>query len=144
VVAGLACLAVAGVTVATLGVLQRRVVRATAVVESTERGAFVESESGRRSFPVYGHVRYDVDGSPVRSTVVLGSCGTSAACPFLERRDAQRVDVVYPVDRPGSARLAASVAGSPWLSPLVLVFGGLGALFLVAAVITVAVETWWP
>jgi hypothetical protein len=142
-VAGLAFLAVAGVTVATLSALQRRVVRTTVLVESTDRGAFVESQSGQRSFPVYGQVRYDVDGSPVRSTVVLGRCGTSAPCPFLERRD-QRVEVAYPVDRPGSARLAASVAGSPWLSPLVLVLGGLGALFLVAAAITVAVETWFP
>ena len=77
------------------------------------------------------------------SRVTLGTCGTCGPCPFLERRD-QRVDVVYPVDRPGSARLAASVAGSPWLSPLVLMLGGLGALFLVAAAITVAVETWVP
>jgi hypothetical protein len=50
-VAGLAFLAVAGVTVATLSALQRRVVRTTAVVESTERGAFVESQSGQRTFP---------------------------------------------------------------------------------------------
>lgn len=94
VVAGLVCLAVAGVTVATLGALQRRVVRTTAVVESTERGAFVE-----------------------------------------------RVAVVYDIGRPGSARLAATaVGGSPFLHPLVLLFGGLGLLFLVAAAINLAVE----
>jgi hypothetical protein len=129
---------VAGVTVATLGALQRRVVRTTAVVESTERGAFVESESGRRSFPVYGHVRYDVDGSPVRATVRLGNCG-AGDCPILDRRD-QRVDVVYEADRPGSARLAAAVAGSPFLHPLVLFSGGLGALLLAAVAVNVALE----
>jgi len=142
-VAGLACLAVAGVTVATRTAAERRSVRATAVVESTERGAFVESESGQRSFPVYGQARYDVDGSPVRSTVRLGRCGTAGPCPLLERRD-QQVAVVYDVDRPGSARLAASVAGSPWLSPLVLIFGGLGLLFLAAAAVNFAVEIWSP
>jgi hypothetical protein len=140
VVAGLVCLAVAGVTVATRTAAERRSVRATAVVESTRRGAFVESETGRRSFPVWGRVRYDVDGSPVRSTVRLGSCGTAGVCPFLERRD-QQVAVVYDVDRPGSARLAATaVGGSPFLHPLVLLFGGLGLLFLVAAAINLAVE----
>jgi hypothetical protein len=51
--------------------------------------------------------------------------------------------VVDDVDHPGSARLAASVAGSPWLSPLVLFFGGLG-LLLAAAAINLAVETWSP
>jgi hypothetical protein len=137
-VAGLVCLAVAGVTVATMGALQRRVVRTTAVVESTERGAFVESQTGQRSFPVYGHVRYDVDGSPVRSTVRLGHCGTGD-CPFLDRRD-QRIEVVYEADHPGSARLAAAVAGSPFLHPLVLLFGGLGALLLAAAAVNVALE----
>ena len=141
--AGLVCLAVAGVTVATLGALQRRVVRTTAVVESTEQGAFVESESGQRSFPVYGHVRYDVDGSPVRATVRLGTCGTTGPCPLLERRD-QRVEVVYEADHPGSARRAAAVAGSPFLHPLVLVFGGLGALLLLAVAINVALEIWSP
>ena len=39
----------------------------------------------------------------VTVATLLGSCGASAACPFLERRDAQRVDMVYPVDRPGPA-----------------------------------------
>jgi hypothetical protein len=141
VVAGLACLAVAGVTVATRSASARRSVPVTAVVEAAERGALVESETGQRSFPVLGHVRDDVDGSPVRSTVILGTCG-AGACPSLERRD-QQVRVGYDVDRPGSARLAASVAGSPWLSPLVLFFGGVGLLLLVAA-INVAVETWWP
>ena len=140
--AGLVCLAVAGVTVATLGALQRRVVRTTAVVESTERGAFVESQTGQRSFPVYGHVRYDVDGSPVRSTVRLGNCG-AGECPLLDRRD-QRVEVVYEADHPGSARLAAAVAGSPFLHPLVLIFGGLGALLLVAVAVNVALEVWSP
>ena len=43
--------------VATRSAAQRRSVAATAVVESTERGAFVESQTGQRSFPVYGHVR---------------------------------------------------------------------------------------
>jgi hypothetical protein len=52
--------------------------------------------------------------------------------------------VVDDVDHPGSARLAASVAGSPWLSPLVLFFGGLGLLLLAAAAINLAVETWSP
>lgn len=140
--AGLVCLAVAGVTVATLGALQRRVVRTTAVVQSTERGALVESQTGQRSFPVYGHVRYDVDGSPVRSTVRLGSCG-AGECPLLDRRD-QRVEVVYEADRPGSARLAAAVAGSPFLHPLVLLSGGLGALLLVAVAVNVALEIWSP
>jgi hypothetical protein len=142
VVAGLVCLAVAGVAVATRSASQRRGVEATAVVESTERGAFVESETGQRSFPVYGHVRYDVDGSPVQSTVRLGTCG-AGDCPFLDRRD-QQVRVVYDVDHPGSARLAGSVAGSPLLQPLVLLFGGLGLLLLVAAAINFAVETWFP
>ena len=136
--AGLVCLAVAGVTVATLTAFERRAVLASAVVESTERGAFVESETGQRSFPVYGHVRYDVDGSPVRSTVRLGSCG-AGDCPFLERRD-QQVAVVYEVDHPGSARLATAVGGSPFLHPVVLLFGGLGVLILAAAAIGYAVE----
>jgi hypothetical protein len=52
--------------------------------------------------------------------------------------------VVDDVDHPGLARLAASVAGSPWLSPLVLFFGGLGLLLLAAAAINLAVETWSP
>jgi hypothetical protein len=95
------------VAVATRSASQRRSVEATAVVESTERGAFVESETGQRTFPVYGHVRYDVD-------------------------------------HPGSARLAGSVAGSPLLQPLVLLFGGLGLLLLAAAAINFAVETWSP
>jgi hypothetical protein len=38
------------------------------------------------------------------------------------------------VDRPGCG-------GSPFLHPLVLLFGGLGLLFLVAAAINLAVET---
>jgi hypothetical protein len=51
------------------------------------------------------------------------------------------VAVVYDVDRPGSARLGATaVGGSPFLHPLVLLFGGLGLLFLVAAAINLAVE----
>jgi hypothetical protein len=83
---------VAGVTVATLGALQRRV----------------------------------------------GNCG-AGDCPILDRRD-QRVDVVYEADRPGSARLAAAVAGSPFLHPLVLLFGGLGALLLASAAVNVALE----
>ena len=91
---------------------------------------------------MYGHVRYEVDGSPVRSTVRLGTCGTGD-CPFLDRRD-QQVRVVYDVDHPGSARPAASVAGSPWLAPLVLCFGGLGLILLAAAAINFAVETWSP
>jgi hypothetical protein len=74
--------------------------------------------------------------------VRLGRCG-AGDCPFLDRRD-QRVDVVYEADRPGSARLAAAVAGSPLLHPLVLLFGGLGALLLVAVAINVALETWSP
>jgi hypothetical protein len=140
VVAGLVCLAVAGVTVATRTAAERRSVRAAAVVESTSRGAFVESETGQRSFPVFARVRYEVDGSPVRSTVRLGSCGTTGPCPLLERRD-QRVGVVYPADRPGSARLAATaVGGSPFLHPLVLLFGGVGLLFLAAAAINYATE----
>jgi hypothetical protein len=107
VVAGLAGLAVAGVAVATRTATERRPVPVTAVVESTWRGANIESETGQRGFRVHGRVRYDVD-------------------------------------HPGSARLAASVAGSPWLSPLVLVFGGLGLLLLAAAAINLAVETWSP
>ena len=141
-VAGLACLAVAGVAVATRTATERRSVPVTAVVESTWRGANVESETGQRGFRVHGRVRYDVDGSPVRSTMLLGTC-RAGPCPFLQRRD-QQVRVVYDVDHPGSARLAASVAGSPWLSPLVLVFGGLGLLLLAAAAINLAVETWSP
>jgi hypothetical protein len=49
------------VAVATRSASQRRSVEATAVVESTERGAFVESETGQRTFPVYGHVRFAVE-----------------------------------------------------------------------------------
>jgi hypothetical protein len=49
--------------------------------------------------------------------------------------------VVYDVDHPGSARLAATaVGGSPFLHPLVLLFGGLGLLLLAAAAINLAVE----
>ena len=72
----------------------------------------------------------------------LGSCG-AGDCLFLDRRD-QQVRVVYDVDHPGSARLAGSVAGSPLLQPLVLLFGGLGLLLLVAAALNFAVETWFP
>ena len=49
--------------------------------------------------------------------------------------------VACDVDRPGAARLAArSVGGSPFLHPLVLLFGGLGALLLTAAAINYATE----
>jgi hypothetical protein len=130
---------VAGVTVATRTAFERRAVTATAVVESTERGAFQESETGQRTFPVFARVRYDVDGTLVRSTLTLGSCG-AGACPLLERRG-QRVAVAYDVDRPGSARLAGrAVGGSPFLDPVVLGFAGLGLLLLVAAAINYAVE----
>ena len=52
--------------------------------------------------------------------------------------------MVYEADHPGSARLAATVAGSPFLHPLVLFFGGLEALLLVAVAVTVALEIWSP
>ena len=63
---------------------------------------------------------------------------------LLEQRG-RTVTVAYDVDRPGSARRAATaVGGSPFLHPLVLLFGGLGLLLLAAAAINLAVETWWP
>jgi hypothetical protein len=133
------CLAVAGVTVATQTAFERRAVTAPAVVESTDRGAFVESETGQRTFPVFARVRYDVDGIPVRSTITLGRCG-AGRCLLLEQRG-RTVTVAYDVDRPGSARLAGpAVGGSPFLHPVVLFFGGLGVLLLAAAAINFAVE----
>ena len=133
----------AGVTVATRTAFERRAVTAPAVVESTDRGAFVESQSGQRTFPVFARVRYDVDGIPIRSTITLGTCG-AGRCQLLEQRG-RTVTVAYDVDRPGSARLAATaVGGSPFLHPVVLLFGGLGVLLLAAAAINLAVETWWP
>jgi hypothetical protein len=75
--------------------------------------------------------------------VVAGlACPAVASVAVATRR--QQVRVVDDVDHPGSARLAASVAGPPWLSPLVLFFGGLGLLLLAAAAINLAVETWSP
>ncbi len=133
----------AGLTVATRTTFERRAVTAPAVVESTDRGAFVESQSGQRTFPVFARVRYDVDGILVRSTITLGSCG-AGRCLLLEQRG-RTVTVAYDVDRPGSARLAATaVGGSPFLHPVVLLFGGLGLILLAAAGINLAVETWWP
>ena len=126
-------------TVATRTAFERRAVTAPAVVESTDRGAFVESETGQRTFPVFARVRYDVDGIPVRSTITLGQCG-AGRCQLLEQRG-RTVTVAYAVDRPGSARLAGrAVGGSPFLHPVVLVFGGLGVLLLAAAAINFAVE----
>ena len=142
-VAGLVCLAVAGVTVVTRTAYERRAVTAPAVVESTDRGAFVESESGQRTFPVFARVRYDVDGTLVRATITLGSCG-AGRCQLLEQRG-RTVTVAYDVDRPGSAhRAATAVGGSPFLHPGVLLFGGLGLIRLAAGGINRAVETWWP
>jgi hypothetical protein len=89
---------VAGVTVATRTAFERRAVTAPAVVESTDRGAFVESETGQRTFPVFARVRYDVDGIPVRSTITLGQCG-AGRCQLLEQRG-RTVTVATPSTAP--------------------------------------------
>jgi hypothetical protein len=130
---------VAGVTVATRTAFERRAVTAPAVIESTDRGAFQESETGQRTFPVFARVRYDVDGTLVRSTITLGTCG-AGRCQLLEQ-GGRTVAVAYDVDRPGSARLAGrAVGGSPLLHPVVLLFGGLGVVLLAAAAINYATQ----
>jgi F420-dependent oxidoreductase-like protein len=55
------------------------------VVESTDRGAFVESESGQRTFPVFARVRYDVDGILARSTHWC-CCSAGWVCSCWRRR----------------------------------------------------------
>ena len=139
VAAGLICLAVAGLRVVQLTAFSDRpVATTTAVIESVQQGPFHESEADQRSFHVYAKVRYQVDGTPTRATVDLGSCG-AGPCRLLQQRG-QPLAVTYDLEQPDRARRAGRGGGTPFLDPVVLLAAGLGVLFLAAAGISLALE----
>jgi hypothetical protein len=131
----MALLALAGWAYANQTAAARRAIPTPAVIEEVRQGPSHESQTGERTAPQWGTVRYQVDGANVRAQVGLGWCGT-AGCPPYKRGD--RVTVAYDPRNVNDAELTVYRGGRyPIPGAWVLILGTLGGLCLLAVIVLV-------
>jgi hypothetical protein len=110
-----------------------RAVTATAVIHDVDRGPFLQSEDGQRSFTAYATVRYDVDDTLTQGRIALSGCRDT--CPSRHQRG-DTITVAYDPRQVNRVDLASRVVGRhPLLDPWVLALVLMGVTFLVAAAV---------